>query len=227
MEEITNLISTANEAINSLESFIFADKKERYVTVKTITDYMKSQIEATEMVMESLEGENLDEIKEKLNTIIAKSNEVMEAFKTRDNIMVSVNENGEIVVQDINFENTQAPMETPAQDMSLSEDTYVDTMMKFPSSEGQIETEEIGTEVMPSAPAIEIIDDQATLEEHQAFAPEVQVAPESFEQIPEVSALDGMNTETPEQAVETDYSKDLDVAAVDAFLGTSESTLKL
>lgn len=206
MEEITNLMNAAQSAIENLESFIFENKKEKYINLKTVTTYMTSQIESAEMTVELQVEEEYEETKTRLNAIVSKCAELVEAFKAKDNIMVVVNENGEIVTQEINYANNQVPMEV---------------------------SEEVAKEeVAPAAPAMEISNDSnEVLEEYQAFAPEIKEEPELEQSaflespIPEINILDDTATQTPQ----TDYTQDLDVDAVDAFLGSEnqENTLKL
>lgn len=246
MEEITNLINQANESINNLENFIFESKKEKYINLKSVTDYMDGQIEAAEMVVETLQGEGLDEVKTKLNDIISKTNEIMDAFRSNNNIMVIVNENGEITTKEVSYENTQAPITTPMEEISTSslesvagEEVVNETIQAGQNETGAIDElhviEDKSASMAPAfsaafgtTPEITIIDDKA--EEHQTFAPEVQSVPEITPQIPEVSVLDDMSDTNAQNATETtevDYTKDLDVEAMDAFLGNQENTLKL
>lgn len=203
MEEITNLINTAQTAIKNLENFIFANKKEKYVNIKTITDYMASQIEAAEMTMELHLEEGYEEAKSNLNTIISKCNELVELYQIKDNFIVVVDENGEVVTHEANHMTIQISTEFPVME---------DSAQSIP-----IEPME-ATSSLP--------------EEYQAFAPEIKEAPELVAQeaiiespIPEISILD----DTVAQSQVTDYSQDLDVAAVDAFLGgaNQENVLKL
>lgn len=241
MEEITNLINTAKTAIDNLEKFIFENKKERYINLKSVTDFMTNQIDSAEMAMELQVEEGYEEAKAKLDAIVAKCNELMEIFKTSDNVMIIINENGEIITQEIKYENTQAPMETPVMEFGARRAEEIDssTNYEYTASEenlGLAQNMSLNsmdtTNAFNEVPSIDIMDGQSeTKEEHQVFAPEVKEAPlidasVALETpVPEISILD--DTTTQHEA--TDYSKDLDVAAVDAFLGSEsqENTLKL
>lgn len=207
MEEITNLINEANAAISNLENYIFDSKKEKYINLKTVTAYMTSQIESAEMAADLKLDEDYVEAKNTLTNLIAKCNELINVFEAKTNIMVIVDENGEIVTKDISYENAQAPIEAPVEMI----ETPVE-IMETPV-EIQIETPTVVDAFGGSAPSIEIIDDtNKSSEDYQAFAPDNQVSTTET-QIPEVD-LNGI----PDH----DYNNDLDVEAINAFLETPD-----
>lgn len=236
MEEITNLMDAANTAINDLENFIFDNKKEKYINLKTVTAYMESQIEAAEIAIDSQVEEEYENAKLILNHIISKSTELKELFQSKDNIMVIVNENGEIDTQEVNYENTQAPMEST---MAIEIKEVGPEVEVQNQDVVQPMPEEIPTiDAFATVPEIEIIDGPKEIaEEQQVTETQVENVPEITDQstipeiqVPEISILDDTSTEMGNEANQTetateeapDYSKDLDVNAVDAFLGNNE-----
>lgn len=265
MEEITNLISAANTAISNLEKFIFENKQEKYINIKAITEYMASQIEAAEIAVDIKNEEGYEAVKTSLNTIIAQCSELMKIFESQDNIRVGINESGEIITQEVNYESAPAPteMEAPEIENSIATDIpnvgeanedFVQPMEAETSStpdtinaalEVEIKddtstTVENNQDLVQSAfagtPEIEIIDGPSeVVKNQQVNGPEIQDAPEAIgqsaaTQVPEISIIDDMpttmefGTKTPEVAPTDipDYSKDLDVAAMDAFLSSPE-----
>lgn len=237
MEEITNLMDAANTAVNNLENFIFEKKKEKYINLKTVTAYMESQIESAEMTIDLQDEEEYEEAKTRLNNVISKCEELIELFQTKDNIMVIINENGEIDIQEVNYENTQAPMESSmaieikevSPEVELQNTETEPTPEANTSETNQPMPEEIPTiDAFATVPEIEIIDGPKEIAEEQVPTPDVGNVPEI--QVPEISILDDTSTEMGNEVNQTevaneetpDYSKDLDVTAVDAFLNNNE-----
>lgn len=216
MEEITNLMEEAKTAIINLENFIFTNKKEKYINLKTVTSYMESQIEEADITIDLHIEDRYESIKTRLNAITSKCNEIIETFQARNNVAVAINENGEVVIQNINYESKETPIENNVE------------VGETPTTPEIHDVNEQIPQINPFG-GIEIIGEprDITAEERQAFPPAPEIVdPSIAEAVPNINIINQQPTVIDDQA---NYSKDLDVAAVDAFLGNNadQNILKL
>lgn len=136
MENITNLIAQAQNAIQEFEKYMYTNHLEKYITIKEFVSVMQSKISSVESMLRinAITNENVNEVTNKLNSVISRVASIKTSFENGHNIELVVDEFGEYCAKEIestgsltNFTDYQ-PIESSAvkitnysqeQDMSL------------------------------------------------------------------------------------------------------------
>lgn len=143
MEELTNLINQANNAIFDFEKYIFDKHHTKYIVIKGYTAHIQSQINSIEGFTKigELDAETKNTSISKLNSIINNIKDYKELFDSGEDISIMIDDNGDLItsktselvnnvtlfpeqevaasinsVPDINID--QNEIETPANDFS-------------------------------------------------------------------------------------------------------------
>ncbi len=153
MEEITNLIENARASIENLESYLFNHKREKYLVAKSVTDYLKSEIEGFEALgkVDSSE-EFINDTRSELSNIISKINAYNTAFQNGDEITINIDD---FLGEDDDDEENLLEDPNPTIENQTNE---------FPQIvEGpQINTEQLATPISEEVPQMpNILDDSA------------------------------------------------------------------